>query len=175
MVYKKRVGFFMFALLATGTEQLSAKPNPAVEASLKAGRPFVEGELLVQFNSGASEAAKSAALTKRGAKAAEKLLDKAARKDAKGDLFQAKLGKGRKVDAALIAQLAADPAVEYVEPNWIYSTQLANPNDPGIGMLWACRVQPRRLLPPMAAVRWPAGTPGRCVPTKFTWASSTKA
>ena len=48
MVYKKRVGFFMFALLATGAEQVAAKPNPAVDASLKAGWPFVEGELLVQ-------------------------------------------------------------------------------------------------------------------------------
>ena len=136
MVYKKRVGFFLFALLATGAEQVAAKPNPAVDASLKAGRPFVEGELLVQFKAGASEAAKTAALSKRGAKAAQKLLDKAARKDAKGDLIQAQLGKGKKIDAALIASLAADPAVEYVEPNWIYKTQLANPNDPGLGILW---------------------------------------
>ena len=136
MAYKKRVGLFMFALLAPGAAQISAKPNPAVEASLKAGRPFVEGELLVQFKPGASESAMTAALSKRNAKATQKLLAKVARKDAKGDLVQAQLGKGTKVDAALIAQLAADPAVEYVEPNWIYSTQLANPNDPGLNMLW---------------------------------------
>lgn len=136
MVYRKRVGIFMCALLATGAEQVSAKPNPAVDASLKAGRPFVAGELLVQFKTGASEAAKASALSKRGAKAARKLLDKAARKDAKGDLVQAQLGNGKKVNAALIAQLADDPAVEYVEPNWIYSTQLANPSDPGLNMLW---------------------------------------
>ena len=139
MVYKKRVGIVMCALLAAGAEQVAAKPNPAVDASLKAGRPFVEGELLVQFKSGASESAMTAALSKRNAKATQKLLDKAARKDAKGDLVRAQLGKGKKVDAALIAQLAADPAVEYVEPNWIYNTQLANPNDPGINMLWGAR------------------------------------
>lgn len=136
MVVQKRVRLLMFTLLAVGVHEAVANPNPAVDASLKAGRPFVEGELLVQFKPGASEAAKNAALGKQGAKAAQKLLDKAARKDAKGDLVQAQLGKGKKVNAALIAQLAADPAVDYVEPNWIYRTQVANPNDPGINMLW---------------------------------------
>lgn len=136
MVRKRRIGLFIAALLATGAEQVSAKPNPAVDASLKAGRPFVEGELLVQFKSGASEVAKDAALSKQGAKAAQKLLAKAARKDAKGDLVHARLGKGKKVDAALLARLAADPAVEFVEPNWTYRTQLANPKDPGLSLLW---------------------------------------
>ncbi len=136
MVMTRRVGLLMFVVLAVAAEQVAAKADPAVEASLKAGRPFVEGELLVQFKPGASEAAKSAALSKQGAKAAQKLLDKAARKDAKGDLVQAQLGKGKKIDAALLARLAADPAVEFVEPNWIYRTQLANPNDPGLASLW---------------------------------------
>jgi subtilisin family serine protease len=136
MVRKQRIGLFITALLVTGAEQVSAKPNPAVDASLKAGRPFVKGELLVQFKSGASEAAKNAALSKQGAKAAQKLLAKAARKDAKGDLVHARLGKGKKVNAALIARLAADPAVEFVEPNWTYRTQLANPKDPGLSLLW---------------------------------------
>lgn len=136
MVNKRCVGWAMFAVLVGGAEQVAAKPNPAVEASLKAGKPFVAGEVLVQFKAGASEAAKSAALSKRGAKLAQKLLDKAARKDAKGDLVKAQLGKGKKLDAALIAQLAEDPAVEYVEPNWIYKTQVANPNDPGLNLQW---------------------------------------
>jgi subtilisin family serine protease len=136
MVHKKRVALVAFVLLATGAEQVIAKPNPAIEASLKAGRPFVAGDVLVQFKPGASEAAKSAVLSRQGAKAVQKLLDKAARKDAKGDLVQAQLGKGKKLDAALLARLAADPAVEFVEPNWIYRTQLANPNDPGLGALW---------------------------------------
>lgn len=136
MVNKKRVALIVFVLLATGAEQVVAKPNPAVEASLKTGRPFVAGQLLVQFKPGASEAAKNAALSRQGAKAMQKLLAKAARKDAKGDLVQAQLGKGKKLDAALLARLAADPAVEFVEPNWVYRTQLANPNDPGLGILW---------------------------------------
>ena len=58
MVQKQRAGLLIAALSAIGAEQLAAKPNPAVDASLKAGRPFVEGELLVQFKAGASEAAK---------------------------------------------------------------------------------------------------------------------
>jgi hypothetical protein len=136
MVKKRRVGLFLFVVLAAGAEQVAAKPNPAVDASLKAGRPFVQGELLVQFKPGASESAKNAALSKQGAKAAQKLLAKAARKDAKGDLVHARLGKGKKVNAALIASLAADPAVEFVEPNWIYRPQIANPRDPGLSMLW---------------------------------------
>ncbi|MES2820105.1 MAG: S8 family peptidase [Pseudomonadota bacterium] len=134
MINKKRVGFLMFALFGVGVEQAAA--SPAVEASLKDGKPFVEGELLVQFKPSASETAKSAALNRWGAKLGQKLLDKAARKDAKGDLIQAQLGKGQKVNAALIAQFAADPSVEYIEPNWIYRTQLANPNDPGLSILW---------------------------------------
>lgn len=136
MVKRRRIGLLMFVVLAGVAEQVAAKADPAVEASLKAGRPFVEGELLVQYRSSASEAAKNAALSKQGAKAMQRLLDKAARKDAKGDLIQAQLAKGKKIDAALLARLAADPAVEFVEPNWIYRTQLANPNDPGIGSLW---------------------------------------
>ncbi len=135
MVRKQRAGLVVAVVLTFAAEQVSASA-PAVEASLKAGRPFVEGELLVQFKPAVSEAAKNAALSKQGAKAAQKLLDKAARKDAKGDLVQAQLGKGKKLDAALLARLAADPAVEFVEPNWIYRTQRANPNDPGLGSLW---------------------------------------
>lgn len=135
MVRKQRAGLVVAVVLTFAAEQVSASA-PAVESSLKAGRPFVEGELLVQFKPAASEAAKNAALSKQGAKAAQKLLDKAARKDAKGDLVQAQLGKGKKLDAALLARLAADPAVEFVEPNWIYRTQRANPNDPGLGSLW---------------------------------------
>lgn len=57
MVMARRVGLLMFVVLAVAAEQVAAKADPAVEASLKAGRPFVEGELLVQFKPGASEAA----------------------------------------------------------------------------------------------------------------------
>ena len=136
MVARKHVGIALLVLLASGAQVALGQVNPAVEASLKAARPFVAGELLVQFKPGASEAAKAAALSKQGAKVAQKLLDKAARKDAKGDLVQVQLGKGKKVDAALLARLAADPAVDFAEPNWIYRTQQSNPNDPGLDMLW---------------------------------------
>lgn len=160
MVMSRRAGLFLFVLLAAGAEQVAAKPNPSIEASLKTGRPFVQGELLVQFKSGASEVAKGAALTRQGAKAAQKLLDKAARKDAKGDLVRAKLGKGQKVSAALIARLAEDPAVEFVEPNWIYHTQVANPNDPGLGMLWSMQgaaTSPAQPYGSGALAAWNAG------------------
>lgn len=135
MVARKHVGaalLVLLVLLASGAGYTQAQPNAAaLEASLKAGRPFVAGELLVQFKPGASEAAKAAALSRQGVRAAQKLLDRTARKDAKGDLVQVQLGKGKKVDAALLARLAADPAVDFVEPNWIYRTQQSNPNDPG--------------------------------------------
>lgn len=160
MVMSRRAGLFLFALLATGAEQVAAKPNPTVEASLKAGRPFVQGEVLVQFKSGVSDLATSSALTKQGAKAAQKLLDKAARKDAKGDLVRAKLGKGQKVNAALIARLAEDPAVEFVEPNWIYRTQVTNPNDPGLSMLWGLQgatTSPAQPYGSGALAAWNAG------------------
>ncbi len=133
---KRSASLVVVAVLAAGIEPALARPNASVEASLKAGRPFVQGELLVQFKANASDAQVNSALNQRGAKAMQKLLDKRARRDARGDLVQAQLGKGQKVDAALIARLAADPAVEYVEPNWTYRTQVANPNDPGLGMLW---------------------------------------
>lgn len=160
MVYKKPIGLVMFALLATGAEQVAAKPSPSVEASLKAGRPFVAGELLVQFKASASETAKATALSRRGAKVGRKLIDKAARRDAKGDLVQAQLGNGGKVDAALIAQLAADPAVDYVEPNWIYRTQVANPNDPGLNLLWGMQgatTSPTSAYGSGALAAWNAG------------------
>ena len=135
MVVKRQLGIVMCVLLAGGAQVALGQVNPAVEASLKAARPFVAGELLVQFKPGASEAAKSAALSRQNARATQKLIDKATRKDAKGDLVQVQLTKG-KLDAALLARLAADPAVEFAEPNWIYRTQLSNPNDPGLDLLW---------------------------------------
>lgn len=136
MIGNRRIALCMFVLLAAAAESVAAATSPAVQASLKAGRPFVAGELLVQFKPGASEAAKAAALGRQGAQATRTLLGKARRKDAKGDLVQAQLGKGRKVDAALLARLAADPAVDFVEPNWIYRSQQSNPDDPGLGKLW---------------------------------------
>jgi subtilisin family serine protease len=135
MVVKRQLGIVICLLLAGGAQLALGQVNPAVEASLKAARPFVAGELLVQFKPGASEAAKSAALSRQNARATQKLIDKAARKDAKGDLVQVQLTKG-KLDAALLARLAADPAVEFAEPNWIYRTQVSNPNDPGLDLLW---------------------------------------
>jgi subtilisin family serine protease len=90
-----------------------------------AGAPYALGEVLVKFKAGADPAVKVGA---RAAVAATTL-----------HVFRSKaehwrLGRGVEVEQAL-AQLRANPLVEYAEPNYVLEAQ-AVPNDPWLGELW---------------------------------------
>lgn len=114
----------------------AAPPASVTQAPLPAGRAYVPGELIVQYKASAPESSKVAALRKGGARSVERLRGKLERRDGKGDLARFRLAAGTRVDRALLDRLRNDPAIEYVEPNWIYRSQLANPNDPGLSLLW---------------------------------------
>lgn len=135
------IGRFQRAALAVAAGWLcgSAQAGTSaegVDAALAAGEPYVRGELIVQYRASAPESSKTAVLRKSRARALERLRTKLERRDGKGDLARLHLGAGRRIDAKLLRQLRDDPAVEFVEPNWIYKRQVVNPNDPGLGLLW---------------------------------------
>jgi subtilisin family serine protease len=107
-----------------------------VDASLGAGRDFVPNELLVQFRPGASAQAKERALARIAASRDEVVAAAGRRPDAKGDLELVRYPRGLAI-AHAARQLGADPAVEFAEPNWIYSRGAVS-NDPYFtsGQLW---------------------------------------
>jgi subtilisin family serine protease len=88
---------------------------------------FVPGELIVQFRTGATTAARSGALRTRGAVVREGLGTKG--------LSLVQLPEGASVTAAAQA-LEADPAVEFAEPNYIRHLSATLPNDPRFADLW---------------------------------------
>jgi thermitase len=92
-----------------------------------ADQRYVPGELIVQFKSGASTAARTSALRTRGATMLEGLGQKG--------LALVKLPAGASVTASAQA-FEADPAVAYAEPNGISHLTATLPNDPRFGDLW---------------------------------------
>jgi subtilisin family serine protease len=95
-------------------------PESAAFAKADAAEPVVAGEVIVKLKDGSSLTV-DALVTKHGAK-----------KGAKGykgafDILKTNNGNER----ALAARLAADPAVEYAEPNWIRHTDAVD------SRLWA--------------------------------------
>ena len=92
-----------------------------------AGQAFVPGELIVQFRTGASTAARTSALRTRGASFVQGLGQKG--------LMLVKLAEGASVTAAAQA-FEDDPTVEFAEPNNISHLTATLPNDPRFGDLW---------------------------------------
>jgi serine protease len=110
-----------------------------VRRHLRDGRPHVQEEVLVQFRATADTAAQTRTLVRhRGTKVTD-LRRKAERLDRKGDLALVRLPRGKAMEAAL-NELELDDNVEFVEPNWVYTTQQVvsptPPNDPNVANLW---------------------------------------
>ena len=98
-----------------------------------ANNEFIPNEVLIQFAPGASAAAKANARARAGAQAIETV---AAARDGRGDLELARIPPGLAV-ADAVRGIAADAAVTFAEPNWVY-THGATSNDPSYlnGSLW---------------------------------------
>jgi subtilisin family serine protease len=117
-------------LPATGqgqkNESNSARPEQAA----------VPGELIVQFAGGATGAEKARALGRVGGEELEEIRSAAQNEDGRGDLILARVQPDLPRQAAIRA-LKDDPAVEFAEPNWVYTHQAAS-NDPYYtnGSLW---------------------------------------
>ena len=128
----KILGLLMaFALVLTAFGGKVSSTSASAQSN-KANR--VPNELLIQFRESATENAKDQARGKVNANKLEKVRGKA---NGKGDLELVAVGGD--VDAA-IAALASDPAVEFAEPNWIYTTG-ATATDPYYtnGSLWGMK------------------------------------
>ena len=121
------------------------------------------GELLVQFKENANDAHKNKALAKIKGEELEKVKDKKDRSDGRGDLVLVKHQPDVTQEEA-VAILQADPAVEFAEPNWLYTHQ-ATSNDIYYtnGSLWGMygpSTSPANQFGSNAAAAWAAGEVG---------------
>ena len=93
-------------------------------------------EVLVQFRPGVGESQKLSVRGRVGAMLEEVVVQGAARSDRGGDLELLKLPPGISI-AAAAREMGNDPAVEFVEPNWVYF-HTATSDDPYYtsGSLW---------------------------------------
>jgi subtilisin family serine protease len=128
-----------------------------VMKGLQAGRPHVQGEVLVKFRDGSSAVRQDAVRRGLGAQQAAVVRAGNARQ---GELALLRLPAGQGV-AAAVRTLSADPNVEYAEPNWIYQ-RTATSNDPYYtnGSLWGMygsTTSPANQYGSHAGVAWAAG------------------
>lgn len=154
-----RKGFLAVAVVASlGMSAAHAGGRPdLVDQELRAGRAHVPNEMLVKFRDDASRTDVSAVFGGLGAQPVE-LVRGGPR--GSGDLVRLRLPAGVTVASAVRA-LQDDAAVEYAEPNWIYSHS-ASSNDPYFtnGSLWGMYgsgTSPANQFGSHAASAWAAG------------------
>jgi len=153
-------GSLLLSALIVAPASWSAGRPDLVDQSLQRQRPYVTGEVLVQFLPGTSAAQKLATLRSVGGARAELVLDSATRGDRKGDLERVTIPSGIAVGKALAA-LQSSRVVEYAEPNWVYQ-HTATSNDPYFtsGQLWGMygdASSPANAYGSQAAEAWAAG------------------
>lgn len=123
---------------ATAVNSVQAKDERGEEVrrNLREGRQHVQQEMLVQFKYDALAPAQAQTLARHRSTKVQDLRRRDERSDRKGDLALIRLPKGKSAEAAL-TELELDENVEFVEPNWVYTTQqVAAPNDPNVPNLW---------------------------------------
>ncbi|GIU73513.1 MAG: hypothetical protein KatS3mg004_0600 [Bryobacteraceae bacterium] len=146
----------VLALLIAGTAQQPENvPARIAEA--------IPGELLVQFRAGASPAEMARALGRIRAEVLETVVERARRQDGKGDLVLVRFQPDFVPEAAR-RLVASDPAVEFAEPNWVYTHQAVS-NDPYYvnGLLWGMygpSTTPSNPYGSQAGQAWAAGRTG---------------
>lgn len=113
----------LMALGLSATAMAGGRPD-LVAKGLKAGVPHQQGELLVKFKDGSTASDQSTVVRGLGA---QKLETVRGGGQGRGELALFRLPAGVGV-ADAVAALSDDPAVDYAEPNWIY-THSANSND----------------------------------------------
>jgi subtilisin family serine protease len=116
--------------------------------------------MLVQFKAGATEADRGRALGRANAVFQEDVVPGNRRSDGRGDLVLVRYQPDFTPAAARRA-LASDPAVEFAEPNWIYTHQSTS-NDPYYtnGSLWGMygdATSPANQYGSQAGEAWAAG------------------
>jgi thermitase len=154
---RRRLVAALSLILGTGPAH-SAEPVPPAKAK------FVRGQLLVQFKSGANAAARRQVRRSVGGIRRETLRRKRmpAAPDG-GDLELVALPPGTSLTRAL-REFRKNPAVEFAEPNWIY-TIAAQSNDTYYrnGLLWGLygdRTSPASHYGSQAGEAWQDGATG---------------
>jgi subtilisin family serine protease len=125
-----------FTLAFSGSGQSAAQTRgdqtgPAKRVDLDA--PSVPGQFVVKFKAGVADASRTEAITSRGGRFFDSIPSLGA--DAV-EFPQVAKNPTRQATESIINSLKQDPNVEYVEPNYIYTTSFT-PNDPGLGQQWA--------------------------------------
>jgi subtilisin family serine protease len=125
----RRFGALALSLLILLAACQLAIPARAAAAPGPKGAEAVPNQLIVSFRADATEAARDAAVQRRGGRTLKKLVGVDAR--------LVELPAGR-VAAAEAGAYAAEQGVRYVEPNLVYTID-ALPNDPSFPNLWGLR------------------------------------
>ncbi|HEY5298294.1 MAG TPA: S8 family serine peptidase [Verrucomicrobiae bacterium] len=105
-------------------------------AASGANRPdYVEGDVLVHFRAGETLATATRTAALHGCKVKHHFVHLSAREGKVISLLHSS-----KTTAALLAELRADPAVEFAEPNYLrYVNDLRTPNDPYFSLQWSLK------------------------------------
>lgn len=151
------------AAMAPPLAQAQGRPD-LVARSLASKAPYVPGELLVQFRAGVGDSDRARALARVDGRVLTRLLPAAQRRDGRGDLQRIGL-RGALGMAAAMRALQADAAVDFAEPNWLYTTQVEaqdTSDDPYFtsGQLWGMSgagTTPANAYGSGAAAAWTAG------------------
>lgn len=125
-------------LLALGSASVAdagGRPD-LVKQGLQAGKPFADGQLIVQYRSFATAADKARVQKILGVTRAELIGAKGGRSARRGDIDLVTFASGSNLEQKM-ALLANDAAVEYAEPNWLVR-HMAVSNDTYVtsGQLW---------------------------------------
>jgi subtilisin family serine protease len=157
-----RILGFVSAIFAASASAL-AQGKSELALSQLASAAHVPNEVIVQYRAGATDAQKSAALARISGVRDSNGVNGAWRRDGGGDVDLVRLPPGLTV-AAGVRGLQVDPAVLFVEPNWIYQ-HMAVSNDTYFtsGKLWGMygsATSPANQFGSGAAAAWGAGKIG---------------
>lgn len=145
--------------VAMSPQLMSATDTQLVTESLDTQAPYVTGELVVQFRGGTTEVEKQGALRGVAGAPARPVI----REQGEYDVDVVSFGALIPIKNAM-ERLAQDPAVESVEPNWIYTRDQVS-NDPifTTNRLWGMygdASSPANEIGSGASERWAAGQVG---------------
>jgi subtilisin family serine protease len=145
------------SLLGLSSTAFAGGRPDLVLAGLKAGRAHQPNEIIVKYRDGTSAADQAAVRRSLGASRIDTVRAGNAQR---GEVALLRLPASAAVEAA-VRRLAANPAVDYAEPNWIY-THSATSNDPFYtdGSLWGMygdASSPANAFGSQAAEAWGAG------------------
>lgn len=149
MLLKPQTAIFLLMAIMPLTSQAERGGNAAND-----NKPSVPGELLVQFLPGTNAADKGRALGRIHAEVIDKVVPENNRKDGGGELVLIRHLPDFTPTAAR-REIEADPAIEFAEPNYIYTHQ-ATSNDTYYtsGALWGMYSTPTNQYGSQASAAW---------------------